>query len=567
GGPGGGGGGGGGGVGGGPGGGGGADSQDGDSDGGGPGGGGGAGGGSGSSESVTSVDPNEKTGPGYGDAGFVGSESALPYRVDFENDAEATAPAQRVDITDQLSADLDWNTLEFTEIGFADTIIAVPPGSQYFQTTVGMHYNNQDFDVDIQLSLQSETGLIRVSFQSIDPGTSLPPDVLTGFLPPEDGTGRGMGYFSYVIDSVPGLPTGTEIRNIALITFDRGETIATNQIDPHDPIQGTNPGKEALVTIDAGAPESSVVTLPAFTRTEAFLVDWGGTDDAGGSGIGSYDVYVATDGGPSVVWLEDTTDTSALFGGEGGRTYAFASTARDNVGHEEAVPVAPDTETFVALYADMDFDGDTDFDDINDFVLGLTQPDAYLATFGLPATLNGDLDQDGDLDFDDLDDFVAVLVGGTPIRAAVTATDTGVDRFVLALLAPETDGFGVPLTASIRTDFDGDGDLDFDDIPWFVATYGGTTAASGVETWRPDGPEQATDRNEAILQTRAARHSLRSELFGQLGRDRAGTDWHKSRASWESSSRAMERIEPDALWGDVVDLALADEPTWVDRVN
>jgi len=34
---------------------------------------------------------------------------------------------------------------------------------------------------------------------------------------------------------LPGLTSGTEIRNVAHIMFDFGETIATNQIDPHDP--------------------------------------------------------------------------------------------------------------------------------------------------------------------------------------------------------------------------------------------------------------------------------------------------------------------------------------------
>ena len=53
---------------------------------------------------------------------------------------------------------LDWATLEFTEVGFGDTMIAVPAGSQYFRTTVDMNYNAKDFEVDIQLAFQSETG-------------------------------------------------------------------------------------------------------------------------------------------------------------------------------------------------------------------------------------------------------------------------------------------------------------------------------------------------------------------------------------------------------------------------
>ena len=121
-----------------------------------------------------------------------------------------------------------------------------------------MTYNGQTFDVEIELSFDSATGQVRAVFQSIDPATRLPPDVLTGFLPPEDGTGRGKGYFSYTVQPKAGLPTGTEIRNVALIRFDGQTIIATNQVDPHDPSQGTDPAKEALNTIDAGAPTSSV---------------------------------------------------------------------------------------------------------------------------------------------------------------------------------------------------------------------------------------------------------------------------------------------------------------------
>jgi hypothetical protein len=59
-----------------------------------------------------------------------------------------------------------------------------------------VHYNGQDFEVQIEAGINLATGQVFAHFYSIDPDTSLPPDVLTGFLPPEDGTGRGMGYMS-----------------------------------------------------------------------------------------------------------------------------------------------------------------------------------------------------------------------------------------------------------------------------------------------------------------------------------------------------------------------------------
>ena len=58
------------------------------------------------------------------------------------------------------------------------------------------------------------------------------------------------------------LPTGTELRNIAYITFDGAETIATNQVDPHDPSQGTDPEKEVPIAI---APPFAYLTTIAGT--------------------------------------------------------------------------------------------------------------------------------------------------------------------------------------------------------------------------------------------------------------------------------------------------------------
>jgi len=63
------------------------------------------------------------------------------------------------------------------------------------------------------------------------------------------------------------------------------------------------------------------------------------------------------------------------------------------------------------LTGDMDLDGDTDFDDIGSFVLGLKAASAYETAFGVPPEWKGDTDGDGDQDFDDIPGFVNLLQG------------------------------------------------------------------------------------------------------------------------------------------------------------
>lgn len=291
------------------------------------------------SQTVGSRDPNAKTGPaGAGSANFIIGDQPIPYRVDFENDSTATAPAQFVTITDPLSSNLDWSTFEFTEIAWGDTIIPVPAGSKQFQTVQSMTYNGVTFDVRVNAQFNPATGIANVAFSSIDPLTEVPPAVSIGFLPPEDDTGRGQGHFSYLIHAKSNLVTGTAIRNVATITFDVNAPIATNQRDPHDASQGTDPTKEALVTIDAAGPTSNVTPLPSFTTNPTFNVAWTGHDDTGGSGIAYYDVFVSTDNGPATLWLGHTTSTSASFVGSLEHTYRFYTRATDAAGHLEAAP-------------------------------------------------------------------------------------------------------------------------------------------------------------------------------------------------------------------------------------
>ena len=210
-----------------------------------------------SASTAGSIDPNSLLGPsGYGPSNFVSgaANARFPYEIEFENSPSATAPAQQVLITSVLDPNLDLSTFQLTEIAFGDTVLVIPPGSQNYQTTVPMTDNGVSFDVVVNASLDYATRLLTVTFRSIDQKTQLPPNILAGFLPPENGTGRGQGFISYVVAPKAGLPTGTKIASVANIIFDSNQPIATDQVSETDPSQGISTAKQALVTIDNSTP-------------------------------------------------------------------------------------------------------------------------------------------------------------------------------------------------------------------------------------------------------------------------------------------------------------------------
>jgi len=208
---------------------------------------------------------------------------------------------------------------------FEDFVVSVPAGLSYYETTVDLRPVGNNLLVHITAGLDAGTGMATWLFESLDPETLEPPDdAFAGFLPVNDkDLHNGEGHVSYTIRARSDLISGTEIDNQAFNFFDFNEAVPT---------------PTTLHTIDAGLPTSSVGALPVQVPDEPLTVSWSGQDDENGSGIGSYTIYVSQDGGPWEIWLEDTPDTSAMFDGLGGHSYAFRSVATDNVGHVEDDP-------------------------------------------------------------------------------------------------------------------------------------------------------------------------------------------------------------------------------------
>lgn len=289
------------------------------------------------STNAHSFDPNDKRGPnGVGSGHFVRSGDSLSYQISFENEADATAPARLVTITDVLDASLDLNTFELTEIAFGSHFISIPVGLNHYESMEFMGANGTPIAVDIQATLDFNTRALTVVLSALDPTTGwYPEDPLVGLLYPEDGTGRGTGSVTYRVRPLAGLPSGTVIRNRAIIVFDY-----------NDPIQTP----EVFNTLDVGAPTSSVQSLPALSGT-TFQIQWSGQDDPGGIGLADYTIFASADGTNYIPWLQTGSSGFASFRGTPGNTYFFYSIARDLVGNAQPVPVLPQAVTTIPTNA------------------------------------------------------------------------------------------------------------------------------------------------------------------------------------------------------------------------
>jgi len=238
--------------------------------------------------------------------------------VFFGNDPSATAPAQRVAITDQLNPTLfNLNTLVLGPMTFPGQVISPPSvplqSLGNFSTQVDLRPTT-NLLVNVTASLNPSSGVLSWVFQSLDPSTGLPAaNPLLGFLPP-----GGNGATSFLVQVQSSLTTGAAVTDQATIVFDNNSPIPTSVWSN---------------TIDVTPPTSQVNPLAATQVPTAFPVSWTGSDV--GAGVQDFIVYVSDNGAPFTAWQTNTTAASALFTGAHGHTYAFYSIARDLVGNVE----------------------------------------------------------------------------------------------------------------------------------------------------------------------------------------------------------------------------------------
>lgn len=281
--------------------------------------------------SVHSSDPNEIQGPrGFGEKQVVSVKDKLKFTVRFENDPKiATAPAQNVFIHVPVDPRININTLQLSGIGFGNFNFTVPENSSFYSTRLDVK-DSLGLYVDFTAGIDITKHEIFWIFKSIDPATGQPPtNALIGFLPVNDTTINrfndtipkiGEGYVSYLIAPKKDLVTGDSVAAKAAIIFDTNETIPTNT--------WTN-------IIDAVAPVSQVSSFTV--NGDTITVHWSGQDDAMGSGVRDYALYVAESGGTFTLFKNRITESFTTFVGTPGVSYQFFSLATDNVGNQETL--------------------------------------------------------------------------------------------------------------------------------------------------------------------------------------------------------------------------------------
>jgi hypothetical protein len=282
-------------------------------------------------QAVTAGDPNFLIGPsGAGSSKWTAAGVPLHYLIGFENEADASAPAQRVVVINPIDENSDLDTLQLIAINLMgiEVPLSVPlsPGTGVNRFTGLLDLRpNQNLLVTIDVKLNTATRLLTWTFTSIDPSTGEPPvDVLAGFLLP-----GGQGTLVFSVKAKHGVFTGTEIRDQASVVFDALAPIPT---------------AVWVNTIDGLSPVSSVSALPT-TEETTFTLQWAGSDV--GSDIQDFSVFVSDNSGPFIAFQTNTVATSAMFTGQTGHSYAFYSIARDLVGNVEGAKTAAEATTQV----------------------------------------------------------------------------------------------------------------------------------------------------------------------------------------------------------------------------
>lgn len=232
---------------------------------------------------VASHDPNEKSGPaGYGEMNYLSERGTMTYTISFENLKEATAPAYKIEIVDELSAAYNWETVKF-----------------------GPTSHSSD---EYSWTMERTGNKLRWYIEGIE-------------LPPNQTPPEGEGFVQFSVELADNINDGAKIENKASIVFDENPAIITNTW---------------VNVIDTTAPATNSLTAEYKADDEEIELIIDAADNEGGSGLGEISYFVSIDSTP-FAFIGTSFDKTVRFEAneEKGIIYRFYAVATDNVGNQE----------------------------------------------------------------------------------------------------------------------------------------------------------------------------------------------------------------------------------------
>jgi hypothetical protein len=282
-------------------------------------------------EVLKSCDPNEIQGPtGIGDQQFIAQKDRVNYTVYFENDPElASAAAKQVRISVPISEFANPLSARLSTFGFAGYTFEVPQNAASVNQRIDLS-QDEGYFLDVIGGLDIQQGELFWLITTIDPATGqIPVNPFDGFLQINDSTGIGEGFVKFSLTPHESSVTGDTMAHFADIYFDLNPPITTNT---------------HFNTIDAMAPTTVVEQLPGISDGNTLTLHIEATDDDGGSGLETTEVYVAKNGQEPVLLGKDRA-TEWLVAAETCDSLAFFARSIDKVGNAEPIPDLPQAIT------------------------------------------------------------------------------------------------------------------------------------------------------------------------------------------------------------------------------
>lgn len=283
----------------------------------------------GSATSVTSGDPNELHGPaGYDTLRWVSINDVLHYTIFFENSEEiAGANAQIIKVSFTFPYEQMMNSFQLGEYNFALRNYPIASKGNAHKTRIDLR-DSMNIYVDVAAGMDVPHQQAYWHFSSIDPVTGIAPwQFDRGLLPVNDSTHVGEGYVTFSMQPDPALHTGDTISFFADILFDQNDTIPTNRWRNY---------------VDAGAPQSTIISTPDEATPSLYHLSFTAADDERGCGVKHVLLYLKDNMG---IWQEIASaspDTVIDMQLELGDSYKLISIAEDYVGNREPFKEIPD---------------------------------------------------------------------------------------------------------------------------------------------------------------------------------------------------------------------------------